>query len=211
MVMTKRVNFSSGSVWMKPREVYRNIYRLTGKFLSFARLSSFNHDKWILSLPCNFFPFVLFLFPLQLSGSLLLLKPQSLYDQLLSLLQPLSGLSELPNSLQLPLFLQTMSFLFCFDPSVQTDFYWAQTLTIFSWAHSEVASINRLLSHRSHSNHKPLGGSDTKENTAVTLLSFSGVSCVVRSPSHVLFQCSCIGGGASGTETSAAERDAHTL
>lgn len=171
MVTTKRVNFSSGSCSQNSKWNWnRHIYGLTGKFSSFARLSSFNRDKGILSLPCNFFPFVLFLFPLQLGSSLLLLKPQSLCDQLLSLLKSLSGLNELPNSLQLPLFLQTMLFLFCFDPSVQTDFYWDQTITMFSWAHSEVASVGQLLSHRSYSNHKALRGSDTKENSYLAVL-----------------------------------------
>lgn len=133
MVMTKRVNFSSGSSSQNSTWNWnRNTYGQTGRFFSFAWLSCFNHHKWILSLPRNFFPFVLFLFPLQLGSLLLLLKPQSLYDQLLSLLQSPSGLNEPPNSLQLPLFLQTMLFLFCFDPSVQTDFYWDQTITITS-------------------------------------------------------------------------------
>ncbi len=48
-------------------------------------------------------------------------------------------------------------------------------------------------------------GSDARANVAVTLLSSSGVSCAVCFPSLALSQCSCRDGGASGTETDAAE------
>lgn len=52
----------------------------------------------------------------------------------------------------------------------------------------------------------PIRGSEAGENVAVTLPSSSGVSCAVCSPSLVLSRCSCTDGGASGTETDAAER-----